>query len=222
MRHAVKRIFLATVLSALASVASADEGYAGPYASIGAGLSIPSDVDLHFSNMPPPIADFKGRLNLDKSFNVNGAVGYKWRGGFRAELEGSWRRSDVSGISNGPGSGHETVVSGMANFLYDFKDAADSSFGVVPYIGGGVGFGRQKWKNIQGNLGVPIINASFTAFQWQAIGGLSVPLTLRLLAFVEYRYIKLADKTVNILAASNVRLTDQGNHNIFLGLRYFF
>jgi len=224
MARQLKTFLLATAFCAsLAPAASAqDAGRSGIYVSLGAGVHMPSDTDARFSNLPPPIANFSGRLESDSGYMVTGALGYKWLNGFRTEVEANWRRADLSAINGMAAGGRQSVLGGMANILYDFDSAFDSAFGLAPYVGGGVGIAHQEWKNVQGNLGVPIINAEFDAFQWQLIGGVNMSLGSRANVFAEYRFIKVGDKDVGILAGSTARLVDQKSHNILLGVRLFF
>jgi opacity protein-like surface antigen len=189
---------------------------------VGAGVHIPERVNLRFTNLPAPIGDFTSRLKSDTGYIFTGAGGYKWPNGWRTELEVNWRRADVASISGTAGGGRQSVLGGMANVVYDFDGAFDSAYGLTPYFGGGVGIAHQEWKNVQGNLGVPVLNDEFDAFQWQLIGGLNVRVSSRAVAFAEYRFISIADEKIGILAGSAVRLMDQQSHNVILGLRFFF
>ena len=69
-----------------------------------------------------------------------GSLGWGFGNGLRAEVEGNYRHNDIrrSAPAAAVGtSGHFRTYGVMANVLYDFN----LGMPVVPYIGGGVGYG---------------------------------------------------------------------------------
>ena len=159
-----------------------------------------------------------------------GAVGWGFGDGLRAEIEGSYRSSDIDGIStrrvNGTlapladTSGNIGTAAVMANVAYDIP-VQPFGLPVQPYIGGGVGYGWLDFDNAGGNgftkfrlpehntySGQDLVSfGSGGAFAYQAIVGASLPLSMLpgLDLTLEYRFFGMAraDIPVSRVATGN-------------------
>ena len=145
-----KSVFMAT--TALALLAGATTATAGDlYISVIGGLN--KQPDESGSNLTSE-AFGAFESSPDTGFVVGGAIGTgldKWLKGLRVEAEVAYRRNDLAGrwattsafsssTAQGDIEGNASTFSIMANAWYDI----DAGWKVVPYVGGGVGWGRAK------------------------------------------------------------------------------
>ena len=177
----------------------------------------------------------------DEGVAAVGSAGWGFGNGFRLEVEGSFRHSEVDWIA-GPGgrigrSGYVRNYGAMANAFFDFDL---SSFGIrpqdaMPYIGGGLGAGWNQIGSARFGAGASRFRIDDTdvRFAYQGIAGVAfgfggaVPgLSLTL----EYRYYATEAQKLNVTRLSGpavagipgqVRL-DNTNHAVLIGLRYAF
>ncbi|MBC4017097.1 OmpA family protein [Siccirubricoccus deserti] len=169
------------------------------------------------------------------------SLGWGFGNGFRAEVEGSIRNSEIQKVVSGAGqigsSGYLNQYGAMANLLFDFDM---SSFGaspsaVRPYIGGGVGYLWSELSSIRLNTGGSAYRIDDTSgeFAYQAIVGAAWGLgsiTPGLSLTTEYRYLGALDGSFNIgRTAGPANATVPGsvklptsNHSVLIGLRYAF
>lgn len=181
-----------------APLAARAQPFFGLYVGAGAGYNLPEDVDVR----GPVSASLGRQLNLKGSFAGLGSIGYAIGNGMRFEVEGSYRRANVSSVSasafplgalgSRSASGSLRTYAAMANMLFDMDIGVPWLF---PYIGGGAGY---AWTNVNGlsigsltlppgpcaSLGALCLPASAGAnvssthggFAYQAIAGLSFPI----------------------------------------------
>jgi OOP family OmpA-OmpF porin len=169
------------------------------------------------------------------------SLGWGFGNGFRAEVEGSIRNSEIQKVVSGAGqigsSGYLNQYGAMANLLFDFDM---SSFGappsaVRPYIGGGVGYLWSELSSVRLNTGGSSYRIDDTSgeFAYQAIvgaawglGNIAPGLSLT----TEYRYLGAMDSSFNISRTAgptnasvpgSVKLP-ASNHSVLIGLRYAF
>jgi len=164
-----------------------------------------------------------------------GAVGWSFGNGLRAEVEGSYRSSDLDGIStrrvNGAllplseTNGSAGIPAFTVNAKYDLP-VPPFAIPVQPYIGGGVGYG---WLNFDkaaghgfGRFHLPGNNTfsapdivSFGndgAFAYQAIVGASVPLGAvpNLDMTFEYRFFGMARADIPVTRVGTTGLRVNG------------
>ncbi|TCZ66122.1 OmpA family protein [Roseicella aquatilis] len=165
-----------------------------------------------------------------------GAIGWGLGNGFRAEIEGNYRTSNMSstyyrGAQMGT-SGDQNSRGVMANVLFDFDL---SNFGlalpVTPYIGGGIGYAWQELKGITGTVGGTAVKINNTEanFAYQGIAGLAYNLGGGLALTAEYRYFAVNEMTYGALrtggnagAVANTFKVSPENHSAMIGLRYAF
>lgn len=139
-----KRYLLAS--AAVAALASSGQANAGDfYVSVLGGANWFADQSVLITDSTAVNFDYEA----DTGFIVGGAIGVhldKWAHGLRAELEASYRRNDLSGhwISSGSDTGaingNVSTFALMVNAWYDI----DIGQKFVPYVGGGVGWARQR------------------------------------------------------------------------------
>ncbi len=159
-------------------------------------------------------------------FTANGAVGWGFGNGFRAELEGYVRRPGLQSVTlfqSGGFTGGVTSRSGtaqvygfMANAYYDFDlTALSPAFRwIQPYVGVGLGFAYSEYRNIS----LDVVSSLRTTIQgtgrtlgYQGIIGAAVPMDYVApgLSFTaEYRYFgagapRLRTQTATITTNSN-------------------
>ncbi|MCO6419436.1 OmpA family protein [Siccirubricoccus sp. KC 17139] len=211
---------------------AAAQTVSGPYIGAGAGINLWHDQ----SN--------RGLRVHDRDVGVGGVVNLGWGfgNGFRAELEGNYRQSEIETVTAaGAGrigsSGYIQQYGAMANVLFDFDL---SSFGIapngmMPYLGGGVGY---LWRDIS-NARLAAGGSSYRvddtsgAFAYQAIAGISWGLGGMVpgLSFTtEYRYVGALDSSNDIdrtggagsPAVPGKLKFGAENHSVLFGLRYVF
>lgn len=222
----------ALLVTPLAAMAQPIEGL---YVGAGAGLHAPQNP-----RVTPLGSGFgPGHFSLDEGygFNTNLAVGYGLGNGFRFEIEGDFMRSDIRHLQ---GTRFPTVASGhvrtwgvMANAIYDLDVGSPYIF---PYLGTGAGY---QWTKLN-QAGASQVRGPFSfgtstqseAFAWQAIAGASFPIPnlpgLSLTA--DYRFMDIlgGEKFTGVgttaagLVRSGVKLHNQFDHEVVVGVRYAF
>jgi OmpA-OmpF porin, OOP family len=222
----------AGLLSALPFMATA-QPITGPYVGAGVGINLWHD------------STSRGfRINDDDVGIVGlGALGWGFGNGLRAEVEGSYRESEIDTIA-GPGPGGRVGSSGylrnygaMGNILFDFDL---SSFGIrpdgfMPYLGAGAGYIWTDIKNARLGVGPSSyrIDDADGRFAYQAILGAAwgfngaVP---GLSLTSEVRYLGSLNPTLDIdrtsgpaqAAVPGSLKLENNNISVLLGLRYAF
>jgi len=225
----VATALLATPVAAMA------QPITGLYIGAGAGLHAPQNPNVTVYGTTG-FGNGRARLDEGYGFNANLAVGYGIGNGFRFEIEGDFMRSDVRHVlAPVPTTSSGTVRTWgvMANALYDL----DTGFPwVYPYLGLGAGY---QWTRLNplnsaavGGGFVNGVSDSQGAFAWQAIIGASFPIPnmpgLSLTA--DYRFMDILGgekftglaSTNGVVAPSEVKLHNQFNHDLVIGVRYAF
>ena len=191
----------------------------GLYVGAGAGINwlqnaSPSGLDRGDS----------GNATFDLGYGGVLSLGYGFGNGLRAEIEGSYRQNNVdrvNALSLGfAGSGSARSYGVMVNVLYDFNDLG---WGVVPYIGAGVGYMWHEHSNIR-VAGFPYWSDGTDAqFAYQGIVGAALPIAAvpGLAVTAEYRYMATLEQNIpnNFTQAGRAGFEPQ-NHSLFLGIRY--
>jgi outer membrane protein OmpA-like peptidoglycan-associated protein len=222
-------ILLATPIAAIAQPIS------GLYVGAGAGLHAPQDPKL--TTDPRGFGNSRLELSEDYGFNANLAVGYGIGNGFRFEIEGDFARSDLRKLHGTP---FATSASGtvrnwgvMANAIFDM----DIGFPwVYPYLGIGAGYQWTKLNNLgatqRGGPFAFAVSSEKGAPAGQAIVGASFPIPnmpgLSLTA--DYRFMDIlgGEKYTGAVtgggpaAPTQVKLHNQFNHDVVIGIRYAF
>jgi outer membrane protein OmpA-like peptidoglycan-associated protein len=214
----IRNLLLAAATVALPLAAQA-QPVTGLYIGGGAGVNIMQDE---------PVTSVGGLsvtgVNLQTNIGAAAVLSLGWGfgNGLRAEIEGDYRYNGLSKLSGGGASvslgGSEQKFGPMVNVLYDFTTLSPV---VVPYVGVGAGY---QWADLTINsvAGFSTTSSSKTvgAFAYQAILGAAFPIAPvpGLAVTAEYRFLGLAgDRNY-----SGVKLGNDFNHAIMVGLRYAF
>jgi OOP family OmpA-OmpF porin len=226
-------IFATSLLAA--PVAATAQPIAGLYVGAGAGLHVPQDP--HLTANSAEFGNSRLGLNEEYGFNSNLAVGYGLGNGMRFEIEGDLARSDLRHVQGTPfatsAQGTVRTWGVMANAIFDM----DAGFPwMYPYIGIGAGYQWTKLNNVGATQpGGPFAfstNGQHGALAGQAIVGASFPIPnvpgLSLTA--DYRFMDILggekfDTTVTDpgpAPASQLKLHNQFNHDLVIGVRYAF
>lgn len=171
-------------------------------------------------------AGLAGNVEPTTGFLVGGAIGKRFHEYFRAELQLSYRESEVNNMSlrgePDDATGDISLLAVMANGYVDY----DLGVGVVPYLGVGIGWGSVDVtvKNRAGAL-TARVDGEDSVFVWSLMVGGSYPINEILDLSLGYRYIATTDPDLN----SNIkdlgarRLEGEFDaHEVILGLRFNF
>jgi outer membrane protein OmpA-like peptidoglycan-associated protein len=217
----------------------------GLYVGAGAGVNYRADQDLNsvtYGNSTSTFSSGSAKFKSDVGPVALGAIGWGFGNGLRVEVEGSYRDNKFTGLkgagfgttgTTGAG-GNVNTYAGMVNAAYDF----DYGWGVVPYIGAGVGYAYADLHNVN------FYNTSaFSAhidkgegnFAYQGFAGLAVPIAMvpGLSLTVEGRFFGTLDdnkysgwvQTYNKPATrvgESFNLGESYNASGLIGLRYAF
>ncbi len=220
--------------AATLAIAPAAHAYQGVYGAIGAGLSY-IGPDRDFESVSGPLL-FDSEADYDNGIGVYTALGHEGAGGWRKELEFSYRNNDLRHL---PGDGlgftgwTEDTVDGdiqsmafMFNLIKDFS--SDSA--VTPYVGLGAGLARLKAEYVgadpsfSGGFGSLVVDDKAWQFAYQGIAGLAFELAEGLALDLSYRYFATLDPDfAGTLAGAPAEFEQEYNsHSLFAGLRWNF
>ena len=205
-----------SILSVLSAPALAYEviGAGQTYVAVQGGIAKPEKHDFLTS------AGAKVTTEMKDGYVVVGAVGRK-SGNVRMELEGSFRKSDVenhvtTGAPLAGSRGKAKVMAGMANAYFDIPTTSS----VQPYIGGGVGVANVDYSDYATTSTGVVMDDDNSAFAYQGMAGVAMPLNGRLSLNAEYRYFATAD--VEVQNGTRKSDTEYKTHNFVVGARYAF
>src|SRR5277367_6641021 len=183
-------LMVAVVAAVAVPEAARAQPFRGFYVNLGAGYGLAPDVG---AALPSSFTGSNIQLERNGGFTGLGSLGYAFGNGFRLELEGSYRQAGLNGLS---GTTAPASVSGninnyglMGNVLFDMDIGMPWLY---PYLGGGVGYGWDELSSARFSQGGTTFSPSGTSggFAWQAIAGLSFPVSgvPGLSVTAEYRY----------------------------------
>ncbi len=227
----IQGAILAATIAAMPVVVQA-QPIQGLYVGGGAGGSFAQDTTLTTGGSA--FSSGRATASRDAGFVALGNLGYALGNGIRFEIEANYGQNALSQLAV---PGIQTSASGtvrhygvMANALFDMDVGSPW---VYPYIGGGVGY---QWTNLN-NVGVSQngggfayrVNATQGAAAAQVIAGASFPIpnVPGLSVTPEYRFMDIlgGDRftgTTGTGASAQVKLHNQFDHNLVLGVRYAF
>lgn len=217
----IRMKLLSVMIAAVVAAMSATAAFAsdtGPYVSVGAGVFVVPDSEVHDSSG-------SYQLSYDTGYSVSGAVGYAFDNNLRTELEVAYRHADTNALKMGGDSVHYlsdiTSVSVLTNLFYDVK----LPHGVTPYLGGGLGVAFMDTKQdnlyIVDNRNTSNLNAgtSDTVLAYQLGCGIAYAVTPRISLDAGYRYFATDDVAVNTYSAGKQEFA---THIGQMAIRYRF
>jgi len=226
----------AAALLIIASPASAQDSASRSDEDAASASSAPGDRGLYVAVSGGLVLSQRLRTDagvsaeLDDGYMALGAVGGHV-GPFRAELEGSYRRASVDSASalgiRVPSTGSVSALSGMGNL---YLEPAIGLGTVRPYLGGGVGVSRFRAREVgagslggSGSLpGLGTFSGSKTVFAYQAMAGLSGPVTDHVTASFGYRYFATPSASFEAPLIGDVQVRGLRSHSLEAGLRFTF
>lgn len=202
-------VLLAAVL--VAPVAAQADPVPGWYLGLGVSGNQTLDGNTHFSGS-------QNVVEYDLGWGVHGSGGYAFQNGLRLEGEVAHHQADVDQVVGGTGgTGSLNTTTFMGNLLYDVRTGTM----FTPYLGAGLGLAIADADNA-GTLSNGFnMNDDQFVFVWQAIVGLATQLSRNWAVTADYRYIDTSYPRFSLTGGGNAR-TENGSHNIMLGVRYSF
>ena len=161
---------------------------------------------------------------FDNGYIVGLALGRKMDYRSRIEFETSFQSLNVPEFVPGPlvlppirAEGDVNVTTGIINFYLDLPNVRR----MHPYVGAGIGYAFLDGDvNVAGLFPLEFKDNSALAFQ--AIGGVTIPVSDRAEMFIEYRYYQTEDFIVTSTFASADIAGPVKTHNLIGGLRFTF
>ena len=231
----------ALIAAALLPFAAQAQSYNPPpvtglYISLGAGGN--SLLDEHVINAAGTASHASLRSRIGPV--AVAALGYGFGNGIRLELEGDYRSNRFSqgrdfGFPAAAG-GNEVKYGPMFNAVYDLTGIIPFPY-AAPYAGLGVGYQWAHFDKVHtygGTTGFPRFASDDTrgALAYQAIIGVTLPFQFLpgMAATVEYRFLGLAHRSYDITASAAPGITTTGrikmgndfNNSLLVGIRYNF
>ena len=244
----IRNALLAATVIGLPAAANA-QPVSGLYVGAGAMANFLQDQSIKGLSAPGLPDTLSGsHAKYDVGWGSVASVGWGFGNGLRLELEGNYRSNTLRAFTlPSPAlapSGQEEKYGAMVNALYDFsfRDIGLSMLGldaVNPYVGVGVGWAHSTWSGVAVPFGTGPgysslrVNSGNDTFAYQVIAGLSFPIYSVLPGLsltAEYRFYSTPNdrKYVSQLiapgipSASHIKVADDFNHSILVGLRYAF
>jgi len=210
---------LASALIAVPLAAANAQAVDGLYVGLGAGANfLQRESFTGTGSFTKP-----GSLSSDAGPVVVVSLGWGFGNGFRAELEGNWRKNDFSSTARGVKNTNEQKFGGMVNGFYDLVGVVPV---VQPYVGLGIGYQAEQ-LNVNAP-GIALSGSSKGSFAYQAMLGAALPIDAvpGLAITAEYRFLGLAGNrnySGSVLGVpGTLTSTNNYNHSILLGVRYAF
>ncbi|MDB5363465.1 MAG: hypothetical protein JWO51_4762, partial [Rhodospirillales bacterium] len=194
----------------------------GPYVGIAGGGSFLNDISPNGGG-----ADAKSEF--DPGYVALGTVGWGFGNGFRAELEGGYRRNDLRSVRNStnPNGGALGTESVMVNGLYDIDPGmfGVQSYGFMPHVGVGVGWARPRFDHASSYNG-NVVSGKDDVLAYQGIAGVSYALAPQIKLDLDYRYFGTQNGNYNsspgLTGTGSVTRTSLNDQEVTLGVRYEF
>lgn len=224
-----KRALLASSAFLLAGTGTASAD--GLYLNVFAGGDFQEDV----SGAQGTTTTFTNYFADDRGgFVLGGAIGTKlgYVQGLRIEGEISWRNNDANGrfafgstfgTSTGILETNQSTFSLLANLWYDI----DMGSKLVPYVGGGIGWG---WVQAEGTFYriTPSTGTAYaydvddSGFVWQLGAGLRYPIQEGMSLGLGYRYFQGPDIDNNVFIGKNDLPLEhaQDHHSVTLDMTF--
>jgi opacity protein-like surface antigen len=178
--------------------------------------------------------DIAGPANIvnayDPGFALSGTIGYDAGNlagmfGVRVEAELGYRSSiiDTHSIAGGApiggadAFGETSVLSGMANVLFDVNSGGPIGL----YAGGGLGIANVDFEGHGVTAAGVVMDDDSTSLAWQVIAGIDYQLGHSVSLDLQYRFFNV--EGVDLIAADATESsTDYRSHSVMAGLRFAF
>ena len=138
----LRTALLATTLMAAAPAAASATTITGPYVDLGGGYDLTQTQTFKTHNDDG--STDRNKVGHKSGWTGYGSFGWGFGNGLRAEVEGTYLRSNLSGnTGNGyTNKGKDSSYGGFVNALYDFdlKKFGINNVPVTPFIGAGAGY----------------------------------------------------------------------------------
>ena len=233
------------IIAALATTTLATPGVAREkswYIGLEAGAMLPSDIDFTRTAAGATTLPFRSYgtafSNPKTGFDAGGVIGYDF-GGFRIEVEGSYRGGRVGDFSRSTPTFTENYTRGndsllpswsramgvMANGLFDFG----SDDGIQFFVGGGAGVARVL-QNITireaagaGALrNINFLASADTAFAFQGLAGFRFPISEVIDLGLKYRYYQANNAEHRDTNFGSTYESDFKSHSVLATLTFNF
>lgn len=190
MKHRLFALMIAGLIGASA--------YAGACAN--QGFYVGALGGVNFIDLEAGVFDY----DMDTGYALGAFAGYRFCNGVRLEAELAYRRNAIGKFkffdSELGANGSMKITTLMANALYEFSINSP----LTPYVGLGLGYSRFA-HHVTGDQ---IIDGDFTddTCAWQAIVGVSYPITYCADLGIEYRYlhpVRFTDDQAIVLSLKN-------------------
>jgi OOP family OmpA-OmpF porin len=229
----------------LVSFAAKAAPVSGLYIGLGVGGSFLQDqtvnrLDLAELPTPPELSAIGGSFHTDVGPVASASVGYGFGNGLRLELQGDYRRNNVTSVVGDPASGHQEQYGAFVNALYDFDLTALGWSSLTPYLGVGAGYefskfhGSDSTGTLSGLTEHDDNSGQSGGFAVQAIVGLSYDIAAvpGLALTAEYRFTAIPEDlgyrtqfaipAIGLYTRLDAHTNGTFNHAGLIGLRYAF
>lgn len=225
-----RNTLVAATMLALPVAANAQSPLSGFYIGAGAGANI-----MHYESSELSRQGFPGHIGGHLKTRVGPAAnltfGYQLPFGLRAEIEGSYRYNTFSG---GGAGGQEQKYGAMFNVLYDVVGLTTA---FQPYVGLGAGYQWTQERNLYvpgaglggvaragtSDYGRPAYQGILGgAFPIASVPGLALTADYRFMGLVGARKYGATATTGLVNTPATIRLRDDFNHTLLVGVRYAF
>ena len=191
----------------------------GPYVGVLGGGSFLNDIS-------PSGAGTDVKSQWQNGYVALGVAGWNFGNGFRGELEGGYRHSDLRGVRGSTSAtGDLGMPTVMVNGLYDIDP---NRFGfaspVVPHVGVGVGWTEPNFQHA-GPYNGSFLTHSDELFAYQGIAGLDYRVMPQVKLSLDYRYLGTERGSFNAdpgLPGATKAAASIQDQAVTLGIRYEF
>lgn len=187
----------------------------GGYVSVKGGWTKAEDTNYS-------IGAGRVETNYDDGYTASAAVGGRFYGMGRAELEVMHQKAGVDSQSLNGGAttnskvGETKLNAAMVNGYWDMGDWV----GVKPYIGAGVGAANLRFEN-HGLNNAQIMDDDDNVFAYQGMAGVAYDINPCWAVTGEYRYVGTGDASVRSAGGVSSDV-DYQSHSALVGVRYTF
>ena len=190
----------------------------GVYARAFGGLSALNSTDV---SVKPGLngTPSAGKIKFDSGLLVGGALGYDFEGPWKAEIEYTYRSSDVRRLPVSLAqSGDFASTAIMVNGLYSFGEVGP----LRPYVGAGAGFSRELDFDLTSSgpsAPPPYALGNYSRsgrFAYQGIVGAELPLADRWSGFGEFRVFTIDSPSLR--SSSKTLKADYRTFDLLVGV----